>query len=147
MGADLITYAVAMPTKGVKKIAAKEINRIGKALDALDKEAILAHEKGWDLLVKALGIDGSLYENDFGEEDVERLWDSVVEDLELVEGFDEGFSARDCGSWNGTIGGKQVEILYAGDMSWGDSPDGLGYKTIGALWRLGIGDKLYDKVK
>jgi hypothetical protein len=147
MGADLISYQIVLPAKGTKAIVAKEVKRLSAAFKKLDKDKLLDDPNAWDIIIKALGIREWDYENDIGEQDAERLYDMVETDLENVAGFDEGFGARDIGGGEVTIGGKKVVIMYAGEMSWGETPEGLGYQTIGALWRLGIGDKIQDKVR
>ena len=142
MGADLITYTICLPEKGTRKLVDNELARIDAAIGKLDRDAIINDEKGWDILCDTLKLNAFAYENEMGEQDAERLWDMVVADLELAEGFDEKFSARDCGGGTWKVAGKRVYFLHAGEMSFGDTPEGLGYQTIGAIWRLGIGELL-----
>jgi hypothetical protein len=147
MGADLVSYGIVLPAKGTGYVVSREVFRIVKALDRLDVEVLIKDKDGFDKVAEALGISGGTYSNDMCEEDTAQLIELVKEDLKLAEGFSEKFGARDMGDLHVTIGGRKVIILYAGEMSWGDTPEGEGYQTLQALWRLGIADKLLEKVK
>jgi len=147
MGADLVSYSIVMPEKGVGKFVTKEISRIAKALGKIDDNGIPSDCDKWDYIIKKLDIPNGDYDNDLCEMDADMLLEAIRKDLELVEGFDEKFGARDMSWQNSTIGGKKVVFMFAGEMSWGDSPEGLGYETLRALWRLGIARKIEDRLR
>jgi len=53
---------------------------------------------------------------------------------------------RDSNSVQQKINGKFVDIIFAGEMTWGDSPSGTGYHIIELFVRLGFTDQFYKAI-
>ncbi len=147
MGADLIAYSIVVPRGKANAFVKKEVSRLKKVFAKVN-EGTAKH------IIDKMGLSQWDYENDlgieFGEEGFERtkaLRDEVARDLEAAENFREQTGARDAATHFYTIGRRKVTLIFAGEMSWGDTPDGTGYQAIRALYRLGIGKKLLRMVE
>lgn len=147
MGADLIGYWAIVPVVGTDAFVKSELKAIKK---------ILCGDKGIE----------EITDGDFKLEDevVEQLKRRGIEDsqdmpspleyLQAVVGYMEAlkdFTATDFPYRDGTfaemtVNGVKVRTLFAGEMSWGDEPDGSGYQVLKALGELGIESKLYKKI-
>ena len=57
---------------------------------------------------------------------------------EIVK-FWENWNSRDCAS---RLLNKKEQIIFAGEMTWGDEPDGVGYKCLKRMFILGIDKEL-----
>ena len=40
-----------------------------------------------------------------------------------------------------------VHVLFAGELTWGDSPTGAGYKVLESLSKLGLENKFFGAIK
>jgi hypothetical protein len=131
MGADMIGYVLVRPAKGADKIAKKQIAKI-KTVLSNDK---LTDKKKVDRLIKAR------VELDFSH-NVDEMSDvEFVETVKgLVESVDLNVDGRDLMSRYAKVRGREIEILSAGDMSWGDEPDGYAYNLLKTYVQLGISD-------
>jgi hypothetical protein len=130
MGADLIAYTVYGPVnlKPSKAVVNKAMTRAKMVLKTV-KQAVKDPGFDWD--------------------DDKFIGDLVLEDLESIQNLDPKQVLKDLlAVWNGhsrdstsrtiTVGKKTVLVLTAGDMSWGDEPDGFGYQTLKHAEQLGI---------
>lgn len=132
MGADLITTIVVGPEK-VQLTPAKR----KKVLEAA-KQRVKACAK-WS--------GGPLPEGMMDEMDVESLADLKAKDIskvlnDVLSLWNGKVSFRDTNSRTFKQGGKVGKVLVAGDMSWGDSPDGEGYRILREAELLGILDPI-----
>jgi hypothetical protein len=150
MGADLIGYHVAYPVKEGLQIIKKQIK---------DIEAIVKTGGGWDkllaencapeirdaVLAKLAGIGAEADGSDLALDELYYLKD----DLDLIKNVKkpDDFAGRDLTWYNARINGQTVYFMFAGEMSWGDEPDGAGYNMLRALVRLGIEHRMYGAIK
>lgn len=136
MGADMIGYTLVRPAKGADKIAKKQLSKI---------ETILSNEK-----LTAFQRVQKLYkagvELDYTGDDLSS--EECLEAIEgLVELIDLEVHGRDLMSRIATVRGRKIEILSAGEMSWGDEPDGEAYNLLKAYVQLGISDAWERSIK
>ena len=130
MGADLIAYTVYGPTKLKPTKAA-----IKKALSFAKNvvEAAAQAEKDPDFDWKEDKFIGGFEPEELPDISCLDPKEVLTNVLDLWRG-----EARDATSRIITVGGKTVRVLTAGDMSWGDEPDGFGYQTLKHAEQLGI---------
>lgn len=140
MGADFISYCVFGPKKlSTSKTVLKKAEKVVKEYVALACEL--------DELVKR-GCDSSQgrLERDEADEEVRSLMDKhgieCVEDVRwacnyrstptqfLDEFFDVWNNYSRDSAGRDVPGRPKQKVWYAGDMSWGDEPDGYGYQTM-----------------
>jgi hypothetical protein len=129
MGADMIGYILVRPAKGADKIAKQQIEKIKTILS----NTKLTPEKKVDKLISA-NVDLEY------SHDIEEMGDSkFIEIVDgLVQSMDLQIAGRDLMSRFAVIKGRRIEILVAGDMSWGDEPGGFGYNLLKTYVQLGI---------
>lgn len=148
MGADMLGYFAIVP-KNYKGILKRKLDKIDKALKLLKDPGDMRFEEGnknaLTLLEKA-GVDLEGSYPDMNEEDTLA---AIHEDRKLFDGvtLDAGIGFRDIATLTQKINGSDVTVFFAGEMSWGDEPDGGGYQLLRALSRLGIGDALWNAVR
>ena len=143
MGADLISYILVGPEKlKASAKATKAMLARGETLVALAKRVVDESLDYDDLTEKEQDLVGTLEYEDL----VNYVFDLdpstvLAEFLSLWKNAD----ARDCSARlfdvpSKTKGGRRqcFQILVAGDMSWGDEPEGAGYQTIKAALILGF---------
>lgn len=103
--------------------------------------------KHYDALVDAAVQASAELEAEGLAADNESILASVMADYATAKKFALAeFDYRDVASVTQKINGKKVTILFAGDMSWGDEPQGTGYAVMKALYNLGVGDMLWKSV-
>jgi hypothetical protein len=131
MGADMIGYVLVRPAKGADKIAKKQIAKI---------ETVLSNTKLTDEKKVAKLLNANV-ELDFSH-DVEEMSDAeFVETVKgLIESVNLNVDGRDLMSRYAKVRGREIEILSAGDMSWGGEPDGYAYNLLKTYVQLGISD-------
>jgi hypothetical protein len=150
MGGDLIGYHVAYPVKEGWQIIEQQVKAI---------EAIIKTGGGWDKLLaekcapeirdavldKLARIGAEADGSDLALD--ELLY--IKDDLELTKNFKKpnDFAAHDLTWYHAHINGQEVYFLFAGEISWGDEPDGAGYTMLRALSRLGIEHLMYQAIK
>lgn len=130
MGADLLGYTIVRPLRGSTKIAEKHIAKI---------KTVLSSTKLTDAQkMKSLGkLSVELnYSHDVESMSDAEYIETIKDLVESVKLGDEG--GRDLSTRWALIGGRKIEILFAGDMSWGDEPDGHGYNILKTYDQLGI---------
>jgi hypothetical protein len=130
MGADLIGYMAVGPTRlpdTPEALAAA----VAVATERQQKVA-LAFADGES--VDSVRIDGSYYE----AYDAENI--AALDPVALVEAFvdlwNEGRARDVC--WRELPTDPPTKCLFAGDMSWGEEPEGHGYTTLRDADRLGL---------
>lgn len=149
MGADFCGYTVFFPEKAGKLVTSH--------LDKL--EAMLAGaEDRWagewgipDKEFKALekfGVDMDSLNG--GGDEPENTLASLRESIAIAREFTD-FKPGQYGHRDGTesvvcVNGVKVSIMTAGEMSWGDEPEGAGYECLRALVRTGLEMALYKSI-
>lgn len=138
MGADLITYSMMVPTTNGKKI-------IQDHVAALDKALALENPHG---ALKKLGVDFEYYGEQMENNGAPDTLDQIRSDLKDVRGIKtlDDMTGRDTSFHTFEVNGVGVACVYAGEMSWGDEPEGYGYTTLAKLGRLGFGDAFYKAI-
>ena len=153
MGADMIGYHTMVPQKYTER-ELKELNSYRDNLEALFKGAdfikTLAKETHSDEpILKQLNdmvpefvhdLNNITYdEEDTG--DLTSMVEEMIEDIKTAREFlkdPDIDSARDTSMRCYTILGRKYTSYFAGDMSWGDSPDGEGYNKLKTVDRTGL---------
>jgi hypothetical protein len=96
------------------------------------------------IAAKKLGYHDDMWEGD-GMEDSDHAT-QVVYDVAWLLSLNgrppSGF--RDLACVDFKIGGRTLHVAFAGELSWGDEPDGWGYRCIRALERLGVANALWN---
>lgn len=129
MGADLIAYICKGPQK----------------LDRSKRDAAVAHTTEIVELAKISGdsedaLDGLLEK--FGDlsgfEDLESV--ANIEPAEFVDSFIETWDNCDCRdmSFRTDPDDENQKIVVAGELSWGDTPEGEGYTALNTATVLGL---------
>lgn len=159
MGADLIGYQTMIPDKFTakeKKILKKHLDDLEKLLKGKNFVKNLAKEtSNEDPLLKIINELSPLLASDmeercsYDEESYEELEDLITEVIEVIpeaRQFIEhtNFGGRDCSSRVYTILGRQFHSIFAGEMSWGDEPEGEGYAQLKNLDRVGLLSKIEE---
>lgn len=136
MGADLIGYTLVRPAKGADKIANKQIAKIKTVLS----NAKLDDKRKVSKLIE-LGAELSFSHDTDDMSDADFI-DTMKGLVDSVDGEDMKLTGyyRDLNSRQAKIGKKQIEILFAGDMSYGDEPEGTAYNLLKTLVELGVSD-------
>ena len=150
MGADFISYCVFGPTKlsTSKKVFKKaekrftEYVKLACELDELVKQACDSSKPrevadAADARVKELlnkhcidCTDDVTWATEYKDKPVQ-----LIDDL-----FDVWHNCSRDSSYRTLPGNKQRKVWYAGDMSWGDEPDGFGYLTMKRVDMAGLLD-------
>ena len=137
MGADLIAYIAVGPLTLTKKQKADAVKKYVKCWEKeLKTNQIECSECGEkftpepddDNTIMCPGCNRKItWHKDLAEA---KKWAT-----EMVNEWPPDF--RDCGSRQ-LPGSKTKWIFVAGDMSWGDRPDGLGYRYLDDLFMSGL---------
>jgi len=142
MGADLIGYLLKGPRDLPEEKRAAAVECVVNALNLLNQAAI-DHREGRGISPEAQKIvDRSLMDIDYELEDfederpgaIQGRAENLVTDLYAVW---NGSNARDLYCRIDPDDDTQL-LFFCGDMSWGDSPDGFAYETIGESHTLGL---------
>jgi hypothetical protein len=151
MGADLIVHIVFVPTKitaAMKKRAQKRIDQIVGLVDKQLKLVLPDREMAWEDLPAKLQDIGKELENSYGLTGAEDVLDRIKKDLgdpKLVDNLTDFLlspATRDS-AWRGLFPfSKKHRVVVAGDMSWGDPPDGEGFQALCLLFIYGL-DKCF----
>jgi hypothetical protein len=149
MGADMISYIIVGPKKlTLNSETESEILKLAKAAVAA---AIKACEQDGEVDTGSGFFDFTR----LTEEEKNLLATIDEHEVDYIAGLDaeavftefvamwNDCDSRDCNARDFTPpGGIVYQILTAGDMSWGDEPDGAGYQAIKAALALGIPTRL-----
>lgn len=137
VGADLVSICVVhrngpVSTEEVEK-ATKYINDLHREVSELDVEiycSMIPEDTPLDeiilLVADAEGIST--------EEAIEEIKSRTENPEELLTPFLPKSTVRDMSGrpWNGDM------IYYAGEMTWGDEPEGIGYQSLKWICLLGV---------
>ena len=155
MGMDLCGYFCFMP-QGASKIIKEHVKNINSILnetpsvkfikDIKKKKSTL--ENPIDALI-ALGVDFAYYADllcadHYDAEKREEFFESIKGDLEELMSEDPLKTLSQCRDTNSVqrkINGKPVDIIFAGQATWGDAPEGGGYQVLDLFSRLGFTDQ------
>ena len=159
MGADLIGsffFHPQEPTKNELKICQEHIEKlkeftakfpVEKFIKEYQKEVLIPEIK--DFLESMPDFTYHLQEEigDTSEEDIETAYENLTDTfIPLAEKFVKSkfkiICGRDLAMCTVTILGRPISVYFAGEMSWGDAPEGQGYETLMNLYRSGLGDVL-----
>ena len=148
MGADLIGYFLVAKEKNFSSILAARVDAYEKLLkndlkNIVDGKVPAKRAKELVKESEKLGLETTEFD---GMSDDEIL-QYVAEDMELAKDWALGGGCRDLAEGTFHVGGKAITIQFAGEMSWGDEPDGAGYTGLRALYRLGILGALLEDLK
>lgn len=64
-------------------------------------------------------------------EEIGQLYDNVMENEQVSH-------CRDMAATEIKVNGERVNVFFAGDMSWGDEPEGAGYEQLEAMRKIGL---------
>lgn len=161
MGADMIGYQTMMPeklTKEEKKILNAHLDELETLLKGKDFIKKLAKEKTFDdPLLKKLNELSPLIPSEMenitfdadDEEDQEELKDLIEsvygyipEARKFINAPETNFGGRDTSYRSYTILGRKFYSVFAGEMSWGDEPNGDGFQLLKNLDRVGVLSKI-----
>ena len=138
MGADLCGQFMVVPELEWRVLLEARMND----LEAIMKAKLTDTEKLADL--SELDVDHAYLADSFGSDSDDEVLQRIAEMIDLARTFDLDQGYRDQTSLGLSVNGKRIHILFAGEMSWGDSPDGDGYKMLEALNYLGIWTLFHD---
>jgi len=155
MGADLCGHFLILPEKNTNKIFNDHLKQLKMlvakstsvtAIKSLSGEKTAYTPEQVIGALQKLGVDTQHYSEFLGEDDDAELIEHISNDIGLVDEQGLDLNARDCNGTSRTINGQPVSIYFAGEMSWGDGPEGRGYKLIEMLWHLGFAQKFEDAI-
>jgi hypothetical protein len=132
MGADLIGYLVKGPA---------QIIRTEEEIKSFYHDQCMFYHENYADHEAYIATDEVLQLFD-EEENLYMTFESEAEFVRFIEDFlwfwnSGGTDARDCNSrFDPDDVGKQ--IMFCGDMSWGDSPEGFGYTHVDQICRCGF---------
>ena len=140
MGADLIGHFVIVPDEACGRVVETALDTITSILG--DKKASLKKKihqlEGVGVYCQDLADNRGLDLD--GDGDRQDVLDQVQDLADDARGFSHESGARDLSSICRHVNGKAVTIMFAGELSYGDEPDGGGYTVLKALQYLGIAD-------
>ena len=139
MGADLITNSVIIPDKKFMGILKHGILKLEKGLTTARTQE--------DLEKIGVSFDGRYGQCDgeFDMEDARTAINADIAELKTIKQLGD-LMARDLGYHAFTVNGVAVTLAFAGEMTWGDEPEGYGYETLGRLCDLGFATELYNAI-
>lgn len=143
MGADLLTWSISVPeVEGVNDALEKQLQAVERFIEGYKS---LSDEEFWKGLEEVASIeDLEAYHLDWLEEGEDRRTKAV----EAVQGYlniikeNIGRPASLTGIWARDLAkitdpcsgcGLKREFYVAGELSWGDEPEGSGYQTLKAI--------------
>lgn len=134
MGADLIAYTVVgppklKPSRVLRKKALANAGHVIAAAQQAEKDP----DFDWDQDKFLKNFEPEMF-SEIASLEAEQVLSDL---LEVWEG-----GARDSTSRVIAFGKKKLRVLTAGEMSWGDEPEGFGYQTLRDADRLGLLDTL-----
>jgi len=158
MGADLLGYITLIPYKLTDKEikeCEKHLNDLENLLKNPDFICKIASEESSDApMTKALQklSPRAVYEMEmisYNGEDIEELEDLFENILELIpqaKSFihNPTIESRDTCWRSYRILGRNFLMIFAGDTSWGDEPQGEGYETLKMIDMVGILSKIEE---
>ena len=161
MGADMVGAFLYVPVKISGKVLKKHLNAVEKCLapnsikfildlKSKKKSAPTTADVFADL--KKIGVSIGDYGNDLGIDDEEADEDQRKEFLEAIQADldflkkDIDFDFRDLAYDHLVVNGCHVDVYFAGEMSWGDEPEGSGYQLIKTMLRFGVAQAFFKAI-
>lgn len=152
MGADLIGYQALIPckfTKEEKQILNKHLDDFESILKQPDFAINLVKEEGKCTLTEKINdlspLLASEIDDSFGgyQDNPDELTGLASEYLEIISDARKflevlDFGGRDTSYRTYTILGRKYYSIFAGEMSWGDEPEGAGYSRLKDLDKAGL---------
>lgn len=146
MGADLVGYMVIGKKEITDEMKQAAIAKLGR-LCGVAKALMLEVDEGTDIGDVELPKDVpdfwteefEVYGADFLEEFSELSDEDIVKRVEEAIDFLDDPAYRDCASRN--ISDDEF-VLFCGEMTWGDEPEGGGYQLIKGIHKMGIEEEL-----
>ena len=161
MGADLYGYFCFIP-QDAGKIIKKHINNLNTVLGKTQSVTYIREinkkksiPKGpIDTLTK-LGVDISYYSDivqidAYDKENRSEILEYVKGDLETLIKDDPLTllsKCRDSNCVQRKVNGKYVDVVFAGEMTGGDEPEGTGYNILKLFSSLGFVDQFEKNIK
>ena len=152
MGANLIGYHLFIPEKKAPKIFKSCIKELRKIIPITKSQTeLFLKDMDPDKIMKnagQYGVDIQYYmEIQLGRLTNKDILEQIQNDLEELEKkWPKFFKYSDVNVHELHINNVKVLACYTGDKSWGDAPDGEGYRTADLLYRFDIDRKFYDAV-
>lgn len=133
MGADMIGYIMVGPDK----ISDESIQRAAEKIMKI-KDILQVCQNCNDPLDEDCVCDGcgSISENYLN---IKTIEDAIFRVKDIIENWPPGY--RDC-CVRGDPLRSDYSIVFAGEMSWGDSPGGRGFLTLERIYMSGLMDEL-----
>lgn len=128
MDADMIGVMIHGPTT----IDAKLRNQVIKDIADTTEDILVNATEDPDLE----NVFGTFQLDDITREDIVDKVTRTTDDF--IQIWNGESHARDLFVRRITVGNESREVLFAGDMSWGDEPEGIGYQTLMGAAALGI---------
>ena len=142
MGAELIGYFTIVPNNW-KEVAQKKIDELNEIMGKADPSKIettiarfVKAETSWP----QLDIEDYFSDGETPEEILASIKDCIPTMDQICEALDSFASARDSADMPIEIKGVRFDIVFCGERSWGDEPDGYGYQNAKMLDESGISD-------
>lgn len=150
MGADLIGYHYCGPENFSEEILEKAkayydrlLNRTLEIKRELDLKTELTNDD-WEENDPYVILLGEIYkELDCPEpaymDDEAMDFSSAIHEYNNGEEFIDNLvavwrgSGRDVSARTATVGGEKISIVFAGERTWGDSPDGIGFSLFRSI--------------
>ena len=137
MGADLICYIMKGPVKLPKnspKLVEKYLLSLRKKIHKNPKKCENCGNKITDVLFgQECSCGWPIIPPNITDEEIKQMAEDWVNEW-------NEFDHRDCG-WRVDPDNPKRKIVVAGDMSWGDEPEGYGYQFLKKIFVTGV-DKI-----
>lgn len=156
MGAYMCGYFLFVPKKTAGKVMKEHLKKL-KAINESSSVKFIkslageTQEDATENMLNAYAKAGVSVDDISaqGLDDEEATLESIqskIEEIEesLKQGIDWG--SRDTATAEMKVNGCQVSVHFAGGMTWGDEPDGAGYKLLQDLCYLGFENALYNSI-
>jgi len=147
MGADLIVHIAIVPneiTGTMRKNAQNRIDRLLEAADKQDKLVLPDRELRWEDLLPELQEVGKALEQEgdaYAAEDVTNCIRGTLREEKLLDNLVDVLTN---GGYRDTVMrpmkpfDRRHHILVCGDMSWGDKPEGEGFRLLSIIYAYGF---------
>ena len=158
MGADLLGYWLHFEAKKGEKLIKERIKELKSVLsDPVSVKFMKGEETPRIKKLEEMGVYINDYqaniENELSEEDddskhEQMLIDHILEDLEALgdEPIAELEEVRDAAWHSLKINDATIQVIFTGELSYGDEPEGRGYAIIKILSYLGITQCTFDAI-
>lgn len=164
MGANMLGSFLYVP-KNSNKILKKHLDKIEKCLAPNSVKFILdlkSKKKSAPTTanvfddLKKVGVSvGDYLQDNYSSSDVEDLEEDerreLLEDIkadvaELKKEINLAYDHLDLAYDHLVVNGCHVDVYFAGEMSWGDEPEGGGYQLIKLMLRTGVASAFFKAI-